>query len=256
MQTALQAVWGCASAIGTRKLGRAVQSISSAYKDTAFYFEGVEDCVALTIDDGISRGGSDSSLCTDVLKLLEQHDAHCTFFVCSKYIEIVPEDAAALIAAGNEFGNHLEEDRFGYSKLPAAAFEAALQATTDAIERVPGATPVRWFRAPQGIFNQKMRRITTQKGLRHAMGDAYCDDWAISNAKWVARTLLKQARPGSIIIMHMPEKGFREHTLEALSLVLAGLRARGLKCVTLSEIEQRAQGRARAVQEQISVEAI
>ena len=235
METALKCIWSCATACGTRKIGRVVSKFSS-YKDTAFFFEGVEGHVALSIDDGLSRGGSSTSLAGDVLELLQKHNAHCTFFVCSKYLENVQAEAAALIAAGNEFGNHLEEDKFGYSKLPEEQFEAALQSTTEAIESVPGAQ-VRWFRAPQGVFTSRMFRVTARKGLRHAIGDAYCDDWAISDGKWVAKMLLKQAKAGSIIIMHMPERGLREHTLEALSLLLDGLSSRGLKCLTLSEME-------------------
>ena len=236
MEHALKAVWGCATAIGTRRITGAV-SLFSSYRETAFFFDGVDGCVALSIDDGIARGGKDTSLAADVLALLQKHDARCTFFVCSKYVTNVPEQAADIVAAGHELANHLEEDVFGASSLPAAQFELALQTATDAIETVPGAA-VRWFRAPQGMFTAKMKRATDAKGLRHAIGDAYCDDWAVTDAKWVARTLLRQARSGSIIILHMPERGFREHTLEALELLLEGLAARNLRCRTLTEMER------------------
>ena len=43
-----------------------------------------------------------------------------------------------------------------------------------------------------------------------------------------------------LCLLHMPEQGRREHCLEALSLLLAGLQRRGLRCVTLSELAQRA----------------
>ena len=248
IEPALKAVWTCATACGTRNIGNIVSKLPS-YNDTAFFFEGVEGHVALSIDDGLARGGTDTSLVPEVLKLLQQHDAHCTFFVCANYLANLQPDAAALVAAGNEFGNHLEEDRFGYSKLPEEQFEAALQRTTKAIESIPG-SKVRWFRAPQGVLTSRMSRVLTRHGLRHAIGDAYCDDWAVSDGKWVATTLLKQAKAGSIIILHMPEKGFREHTLQALTLLLEGLSKRGLKCITLSEMA------SKAAQLNISVEAV
>ncbi len=191
MEHALKAVWGCATMIGTRRITGAVSRIS-AYHDTAFFFDGVDGYVALSIDDGISRGGPATSLAADVLALLQRHDARCTFFVCSQYISGVPNQAADIVAAGHELANHLEEDVFGYSELPAARFETALQSATEAIEAVPGAARVRWFRAPQGVFTHAMKRVTDAKGLRHAIGDAYCDDWAVTDAKWVARTLLRQ----------------------------------------------------------------
>ena len=37
--------------------------------------------------------------------------------------------------------------------------------------------------------------------------------------------------------MHMPERGFREHTLAAMAQLLAGLSERGLHVVTLSELD-------------------
>ena len=245
MECMLKSLWGCATIFGTRRITGTVRRLS-AYGDTQFFFEGgVDGFVALSIDDGLSRGGMETSLAADVLALLSTYDARCTFFVCSKYLSNVPAQAAALLAAGNELANHLEEDVFGYSKMPAAQFEAALQSATDAIEAIPGAA-VRWFRAPQGVFTKEMKRVTEAKGLRHAIGDAYCDDWAVTDAKWVARTLLRQARSGSIIIMHMPEKGFREHTLLALELVLQGLAEQKLKCRTLTEMQSKASGTAAA----------
>jgi hypothetical protein len=42
-----------------------------------------------------------------------------------------------------------------------------------------------------------------------------------------------QVQDGSIIIMHMPERGFRDHTLAAMAQLLAGLTERGLHVVTL-----------------------
>jgi len=229
-----KALWNVLTAVNTRSIGALLSGVFNAYRDTSFFFKDVEGHVALTIDDGLSRGGAETSLVPEVLKLLQQHDARCTFFVCSKYL--VAEEAAAVILKSHELGNHMEEDRGGYySKLSEEEFEASLQRATDMIESVPGAA-ARWFRAPQGILSEEMRRVTSAKGLRHAIGDVYCDDWKVTDAQWIAQTMLSQARPGSIIILHMPEKGYREHTLEALQLLLQGLTARGLKCTTLTDM--------------------
>ena len=109
--------------------------------------------------------------------------------------------------------------------------------------------------------------------MRHALGDAYCDDWCISDHTFVANTLLRQVcaspaasrlcmhactracacaqvQDGSIIIMHMPERGFRDHTLAAMAQLLAGLTERGLHVVTLSELDAMAASGANANLEQ------
>ena len=51
-----------------------------------------------------------------------------------------------------------------------------------------------------------------------------------------------QVQDRSIIIMHMPERGFREHTLAAMAQLLTSLSERGLHVVTLSELDAIASG--------------
>ena len=78
--------------------------------------------------------------------------------------------------------------------------------------------------------------MRSRKRLRHALGDAYCDDWAVQDPEWIANTMLSQVSDGSVIIVHMPERGFRPHLLRSLELLLDGLSARGYECATLSEL--------------------
>ena len=174
----------------------------------------------------------------DVCEILRKHGAHATFFVCQKYLDGVEASAAALVAEGHELGNHMSEDLNGhYPKLSEQAFDAELAQVTAAIETVAGAK-VRWFRAPQGMLTHRMAQVVRRQGLKHALGDAYCDDWAMAhNPRFVTRTLLRQSTHGSIVILHQPERGFREHTLAILRDLLEGLTARGFRCVTLSEMD-------------------
>lgn len=234
--------WKIVTALGTRRVMTFLQRRLGSYEDTHLFFDGVKGKVALTFDDGLSRGGSDTSLVSVVLNLLKQHDARGTFFVCSNYLKGCLTEAAELIADGHEIANHLQDDDSKpAAHLPAETFEAELEAATEAIEQVPGAR-VRWFRAPHGLYTRQMQRTVHQHGLRHALADSYCDDWSVRDPKWIASTLLRQVRDGSIIALHMPEQNFRSHTLEALVLVLQGLKERGLKCTTLSDLSSAAPG--------------
>merc|ERR1719183_184297 len=87
-----------------------------------------------------------------------------------------------------------------------------------------------------------MKRAVESLGMQHALGDCYCDDYHYQDPEWIAETLLNQVRDGSVIIMHMPERGYREHTFKALQLLLRGLSARGLRSVTLSHLTALSQG--------------
>lgn len=256
-QPALKALWSTLTAIGPRRVTRFIARFP-AYSDTAFYYDGVAGHVALTIDDGLARGGAGTSLVAELQQLLARHDARATFFVCAEYLRGVESEAAALVAAGHELANHLGEDRQGhYPRLPEAAFEAELRRASAAIEAIDGAAPCRWFRAPQGLYTRSMARVVRRAGMAHALGDVYCDDWALSrNASWAARTMLRQARPGSIVITHMPEVGFRRHTLESLSLLLDGLSARGLKVVTLTTLRRLADERRGGAEHPVSVRRV
>lgn len=64
-----------------------------------------------------------------------------------------------------------------------------------------------WFRAPQGKYSARMHGVVCKHGMKHALGDCYCDDWAVEDSEWVAGTMLQQARAGSVMIAHMPERG-------------------------------------------------
>ena len=88
----------------------------------------------------------------------------------------------------------------------------------------------------QGKLTPSMRAVVRNAGLRPVLADCYCDDFMHSDPEWIARTLLRQVKSGSIIIIHMPERGHWEHTLEALRLLLQGLRERQLLPVTLSQL--------------------
>ena len=51
------------------------------------------------------------------------------------------------------------------------------------------------------------------------------------------KVYIKRVKPGSIILIHMPEKGIREWNFEAMRLTLIGLKDRGLKVKNLSQMK-------------------
>ena len=57
-----QLVWSTATLIGTRRVFGALAWGNSALRDTTFFFSGLEDTVALTIDDGLARNGASASM--------------------------------------------------------------------------------------------------------------------------------------------------------------------------------------------------
>ena len=86
-----------------------------------------------------------------------------------------------------------------------------------------------------------MEEELRKRNMVHVMTDSYGNDPHIPDAEFIAATMLRCATHGSILVVHMPEKGFREWDLDAIRLVLKGLDQRGLRSVTLSELARRAQ---------------
>jgi peptidoglycan/xylan/chitin deacetylase (PgdA/CDA1 family) len=60
-------------------------------------------------------------------------------------------------------------------------------------------------------------------------------DWSRPGTATIAARILDKVRPGSVILMH-DGGGTRSQTVAALVKVLHGLRARGYRMVTLSEL--------------------
>jgi hypothetical protein len=75
--------------------------------------------------------------------------------------------------------------------------------------------------------------------MYNVMCDAYAVDPVVENGVWIANSLVNQAKDGSIILIHMPEKGFREYCLTALELLLRELCVeKRYRIVTVSELER------------------
>merc|ERR1712151_1163388 len=89
---------------------------------------------------------------------------------------------------------------------------------------------------PGGSLSSAMSRVLERHGYTHVLCDAYANDPWISDPKFIADTVLSHVQDGSVIVIHMPERGFREYCFEAISETLKGLSERGLQSVTLTEL--------------------
>jgi peptidoglycan/xylan/chitin deacetylase (PgdA/CDA1 family) len=182
--------------------------------------------VALTIDDG-----PDSSTTSDVLRELEDHDAHATFFLISGNVANNDSLVAGLINGGHEIGNHLTRDESSISLSP-HAFDSALVIAGRILSRYGR---VRWARPGGGRYNQRVVATMRHRGYRCALGSVYPYDAEIPSSRFSSAFVLAHARPGAIIILH--DRGARgRRTVAALHRLLPELRRRGLRVVTLSEL--------------------
>jgi peptidoglycan-N-acetylglucosamine deacetylase len=207
-----------------------VDAVAARYPGCAYRAKIAAPVVALTIDDG-----PDARTTPRLLDLLAAHGARATFFLISERVAAGERTRAvvtALLAAGHEAGNHLTRDEPSI-RLGPARFEAELLAADHAL-RAAGAAP-RWARPGSAWYTPAMVAAMRRHGYRCALGSVYPYDPAIPWPRYAAWFILRNVRPGAIIVLH--DHGARGvRTARTLAAVLPELRRRGYRVVTLSEL--------------------
>jgi peptidoglycan/xylan/chitin deacetylase (PgdA/CDA1 family) len=188
------------------------------------------DAVALTFDDGPVE-----PFTREILDVLDAHGAKATFFCIGENIERHADLAREIVRRGHALGNHTGGHRL-LPRLPVGQIEAEIEAGARAAERATGVRP-RLLRCPKGYKGPRVGRVARRLGLP-LIGFSY-PVYDVENppaARLVERVLGRVA-PGDIILMHdgfPPDKpGSRSSLVEALPLILDGLRRRGLRPVAI-----------------------
>ncbi|MCP4142001.1 MAG: polysaccharide deacetylase family protein [Chloroflexi bacterium] len=186
-----------------------------------------EKIVALTIDDGPDTDGSPA-----ILDILDEYDAHATFFLISEHIPGNETYVERMVAEGHELGNHLTADEPSIA-LSEAEFERELleanQALTEYVD------DVKWLRPGSGWYNDEMLSTIKKHDYQCALGNVYPYDPQISVYWFSAYYVLGNVKPGSVIVLHdYNRRGGR--TTKALEIILPKLAERGYRVVTLSEL--------------------
>ena len=239
---AMQWGWTALRRLGSRRLVRILFP-----RDTLCFFDiernpGVRGLCAFTIDDafcGLDNPGGDKT--RDVVQVLEKYGAKATFFVTGSHVKEANKDAVKeLVEAGHELAHHGWEDR-PYHTDTESEFQRDFENTEAQIKRFQP-EPAPWYRAPHARYTTAMDTVLKSKGITHVMVDAFAHDTAIPDPAWIAQTVLAQVTDGSIALIHMPEVGCREWTLEAMDLFFQGLTTRGFRAVTVTQLVKAAGG--------------
>lgn len=213
----------------------ALLSLWPISKSTRFQFFGeaiarVETdmpAVALTLDDGPSRKHTAA-----VLELLEQKDAIATFFLTGRESAANPDMVRQIIAAGHALGNHsYNHDRL-ILKWPSTIGDDL--ARTDAVLREAGYDASLPFRPPYGQKLFALPWVLRSDNRPSIMWDVAPEPDAQS-ARELAEAVVTQARPGSIILLHVMYDS-RAMSREALPLITDGLRERGFSLMTVDDL--------------------
>jgi peptidoglycan/xylan/chitin deacetylase (PgdA/CDA1 family) len=183
--------------------------------------------VALTFDDG------PGPYTPQVLAVLERFHVKATFFVIGKMLRYFSAAAVREVEDGDVIGDHTES----HPMLAHLTAHDQYEELFEQIARVEllGAPRPTLFRPPYGSFNATTLRELSKLHLLMTLWSVDTDDYRQPGVSVIVQRALEGAHPGDIILMH-DAGGLRTQTIEALPLVIKGLRAKGYDLVTVPQL--------------------
>ncbi|HEX4436613.1 MAG TPA: polysaccharide deacetylase family protein [Solirubrobacteraceae bacterium] len=183
--------------------------------------------IALTFDDG------PGPYTPQVLSVLERHHVKATFFVIGKMLRYFSASTVKEIEDGDAIGDHTETHPM-LAHLSAHDQYEELFEQIARVELLGGRRPV-LFRPPYGSFNATTLRELGKLHLLMILWSVDTDDYLQPGVDVIVERALAEAHPGEIILMH-DAGGVRTQTIEALPLIIKGLRAKGFHLVTVPRL--------------------
>ena len=198
---------------------------SQGFCDSVTRFEPKGRQVWLTIDDGPHPVDT-----PQILDLLDEHRAKATFFMIGARVRQHPEFVKEVLSRGHTVGNHTFNHPlkdFWYAGRKRLYQELDL---TQEVLKEAGADAF-LFRSPVGIKNVFLHRYLKNRGLRFVAWSIRSGDVLEKNSDKIVERVLREVKPGAIILMHEGQSLPQSRRLDALKGVLNGLSERGFTCV-------------------------
>ena len=182
--------------------------------------------IAMTFDDGPS-----ATLTPKLLDILAAHHIKATFFVLGEMVAEHPEILTRAAREGHEIASH-SWSHPNLAKMSQEGVRSQLQRTDDEIKGAIGKRPT-LFRPPYGSITERQKRwIHDEFGYDIILWDVDPLDWKRPGPAVVRNRILKETRPGSIVLSHDIHPG----TIEAMPSTFDELEGKGFKFVTVSEL--------------------
>lgn len=195
--------------------------------------------VALTFDDGPNEPYT-----SQVLDILSACGVKATFFVIGENAERLPGTVQRAAREGHEIGNHA----YGHGVLPLKgprAIRDQIARTSSLIERLTGTRPAS-FRAPHGWRNPWVAFAARRERIRPVAWTLGVWDTDRPGADVIVQRTFSGMRNGCVLLLHDgrgTERGADASQLvDALPAIIHGLRERGYRFLTLSELIRQAEG--------------
>ena len=190
--------------------------------------------VALTFDVCQSENDTTSSYDSGIVKILNDTQTPATFFLGGLWITDHQENAKSLaqnplFELGSHSWSHVDLSKADTEKILSEINLAQIELFT-----LTGKQNY-LFRLPFGYYTDEALEIIADNGLYTIQWDVISGDPDPNmNAESMQEWVLRQVKPGSIIIMHANGRGY--HTAEALPTIIKSLKNEGYTFATISDL--------------------
>ena len=194
-----------------------------------------ETVAALTFDDGPHPG------CTPrLLDILQKHQAHATFFMVGKMAKRYPDIVQSVAQKRHAIGNH-SWDHPSFPSNTATVGRSQIRACAEAV--APYGQKL--FRPPFGHQSISSYLNALLLGYKVITWNHAAFDWLDHDSKWMAERIVKNIKPGSIVLFHdaiyssqlASTQCDREPMLSAVTMILEQLSDR-FRFITVPDLLQ------------------
>jgi peptidoglycan/xylan/chitin deacetylase (PgdA/CDA1 family) len=189
---------------------------------------GEPGAVALTFDDG-----PHPTMTPWILDLLDRYNYRATFFLVGKQAVMYPQLVQEIVARGHEIGSH-SQTHCNLCRLDRLGIEQELVRSRASIRQACGEV-VTLFRPPGGNYNAAVRRAAAATGFRTVFWTENIGNYPGRDGPEIAESMDQKLAEGGIVLLH---NGYDE-TEVALPHLLQRLKARGMRCETVSALTAR-----------------
>ncbi len=200
----------------------AIRGVTTSEPVVALTFDA---CATLKQPNGFDR---------KVFEILAATQVPATFYLSGRWVEKHPTAARAIADAPLiELGNH----SYSHPRLTLVRKERLrwqIRNTNKVLEKKLGRRPLS-LRPPAGAWNAKVLRAARDENLPVVTWTVVSGDVGghVPPARMV-QTVLDETKPGAIIIFHINRR--EPYTKKALPDIIAGLRGKGFRFVTVSQL--------------------
>ena len=186
-----------------------------------------EPVVALTFDDGPHETQT-----LAYIELFKKEGVKATFFETGKSIRKNPGLVKQLVEAGHEIGNHT----ISHPHLPeldsSDEVRSEIMDLQELVFEECGIRP-KVFRAPFLEYDQRVETVLKELQMPAVNASHSARDWSPeATVEVVLQRVTENTEAGDILLMH----SWPPNTLEAMPEIIRRLKAKGLRCVTVSEL--------------------